>query len=309
MPRSISCSVSLRFGSFVLLADHRCPSGHLFWLEVAGYASAMRVVLGTILAVGGLVAACGGSSSSNGKNDARELTSAGGVGSAGAPATGGSAAQSGGQVGSIAGNAPHAGTGGADGPRGGASHAGTTSHDAGAPGDVDRAGDGGTTTTDGGASSAGNMGEGGEGGAGFEPPKIECHCAVDQACIRVRVRRAADDSRMPWVVWPEQADGSGSLRVSAVSDAYVIQDKVSLPRVDLTLANATYGVPLCVPAGSTHVRAFLDDNEDELPNAVTSSDYLDSCASGSAACPRCFSMSVTSGAQADLSIELAHSCD
>src|SRR6185369_6352919 len=94
-------------------------------------------------------------------------------------------------------------------------------------------------------------------------------------------------------------------RLGSVHD----QDKTMVSNANFVSPDAAYGAPLCVPAGSTHVRAFLDDNEDEDPNAVTSSDYLDSCASGSAQCFRCFDLNVSAGATADLTIYLAHTCD
>ena len=120
---------------------------------------------------------------------------------------------------------------------------------------------------------------------------------------------SADTSRQPWVVWPDRADGVGIVRVSAVTDAYTFLDKTTVPDASFVEAAAVYGVPLCVAPGSAHVRAYLDDNEDEDPNQPASSDYLDSCFDGGGQCFRCLDVNVSAGAVADVAISLAQSCD
>jgi len=260
-----------------------------------------------------LASACGGSSKGSPKLEASAGASHAGAQttSGGSAATEGMSPNHGG-----AGGAVTSGGGGGDQAGGGrlvgdvpdvSGGTGGTDGDAGATSDGGALGDGGNTNAAG--AFNGGAGNGGDGGAGHDELEIECSCASDEACIRVTVRREADDSHMPWTIWPNQTDGVGNLRVSAVSDRYTIQDKTMVSNANFVSPDAAYGAPLCVPAGSTHVRAFLDDNEDEDPNAVTSSDYLDSCASGSAQCFRCFDLNVSAGATADLTIYLAHTCD
>lgn len=153
--------------------------------------------------------------------------------------------------------------------------------------------------------SSGMVGSAGD--AGGTP--ITCSCGSGKQCLRVTVTRAADTTRQPWVVWPTQADGTGTLVVSAATRSLVVQDRVRIPNANFRPADASYGVALCVPPGTSEVRAFLDHGNDEDPRQVTSSDYLDSCAPGSAACFRCFDVSVTAGTDVDLGIALATTCD
>ena|SRR6187402_83853 len=110
-------------------------------------------------------------------------------------------------------------------------------------------------------------------------------------------------------MWPTQADGTGTLVVSSVTTPFAVQDRVRIPNANFLPADASYGVALCVPPGTSKVRAFLDHGNDEDPGQVSSSDYLDSCAAGSAACVRCFDVPVGAGTDVNLSIALVRSCD
>jgi hypothetical protein len=275
----------------------------------------MRWVLGTVWVAVVVTAACGGTST-NGPGKAT-----GGDERGGTPSNGASTSEGGGKSpgGGVAGSIDTGGTGntGAIGAvsGGGTSPVAGAAPVAGAPssggvGDGGGRADGGTGPG-GESNQGGDQAMGGDGGAGGgnHGPEIQCSCAVDKACVRVTVQRDAVTTRQPWVVWPAQADGVGDLRVNAVSDQYKFQDRATVPGASFVAADASYGVALCVPSGSTHIRAFLDDNEDEDPNAVSSSDYLDSCATGSAQCFRCFDLNVTAGSKTDLTIELRNSCD
>jgi hypothetical protein len=274
----------------------------------------MRAGLGTVWVALVVVAACGGTSV-NGPGRAVAGDDAGGSASGGSPGTGGSKSPSGGGIGATdaggTGQAAAVGTGGGS-PIGGEPPIGGTTGRAGAGpgGDANRGGAADGGVGHGGSGNYGGEGNAaGEGGNGHEGPVIKCSCAIDRACVRVTVEREADASRQPWIVWPDRADGVGILRVSAVSDQYMIQDKTTVADASFVAADASYGAALCVPGGSTHVRAFLDDNEDAVANAVTSSDYIDSCSSGQAPCARCFDLNVSAGATTDLTIKLGHSCD
>jgi len=250
-----------------------------------------------------VAAACGGNSKSNPSG------SAGGANTGGAAQVSTAGSHPMGGASSVGG----AGSGNAGTLSSGGGTAGTTANSEGGMvgegGAIVEAGTAGDGAAGGSAGEAGTAGEGGTAGDANLPPEIACSCAAGEACVRVRVTRATDTSRQPWVVWPTQADGAGTLRVSAVDSSYKFQDKASLPNVSFVAETASYGVPLCVPAGATQIRAFLDDNEDEDPNAVTSSDYLDSCSKGSAQCFRCNNLNVAASAKVDLSIELTNSCD
>jgi len=211
----------------------------------------------------------------------------------------------------VAGDQGEAGNGGSSGSAGntagsGGNTAGSGGNTAGSGGNT--AGSGGNTAGSGGntAGSGGNTaGSGGTAGS----LNIPCSCSSDKQCIRVTVTRMSDTSRQPWVLWPTQADGTGTLVVSAVTPTYTLQDRVRIPDANFLPPDARYGVALCVPPGTSTVRAFLDHGNDEVPGAVTSSDYLDSCADGSAACFRCFSVPVNAGTDVNLNVGLARSCD
>lgn len=190
--------------------------------------------------------------------------------------------------------------------------AGSTSDSAGAiglggsqgdAGSADRAGNDGES-----AGASGSAGSAGSAGA-TDGPNIPCSCSTGKQCLRVTVGRASDTSKQPWVLWPTQADGTGTLVVSAVTDRYVLEDRVRIPNANFRAADASYGVALCVLPGTPQVRAFLDHGDDEDPRQVTSSDYLDSCALGKAACFRCFNVPVSAGTIVDLKIDLATTCD
>ena len=275
----------------------------------------MREVLGAIWVGLIVVAGCGETSNGNAGTAAAAGTAGDRSSGGGVPGTG---ANSGAAIGPN-GSAAEAGRGTAN--HGGSNGESGSSFITSGNGNVGEGGGVGVSTVEGGApnppaegGSAGvstDGGSAGSGGAGGPPrPEIHCSCQASEGCIRVTVERSADTSGQPWVEWPDQADGSGTLTVSATSSSGALrQDKVLVPDASYLADDAVYGVALCVPPGTSSVRAFLDHGTDEDPGAVTSSDYLDSCADGSAACFRCFQQAVTAGAEVDLSVSLIRSCD
>jgi hypothetical protein len=266
----------------------------------------MRTVVGVALVGMFVASACGGSSSKNeehGKGGSGSTASMAGTPGIGVGGGGGAAGgkQSGGAT-NVAGSSPVEAGAPPQGEGGGSSFSGAPGL-AGAGGDV--SGEGGAFEG-GAAGAAGAAGQSGEGG-GPNQPVFDCDCEASEACIKVTVTRDANISNQPWVLWPTQTDGTGTLTVSA--SAASLHDKVTLPAVSFVAADSVQGVALCVPAGATNVRAFLDEEELENPNGVTSSHYLDSCAPGAGQCFRCYSVTATAGAEIDLAIALKHSCD
>src|SRR5258706_11630356 len=149
------------------------------------------------------------------------------------------------------------------------------------PGGVSPGGTGGASSGGSGGNPSGGSGgvpSGGQGGAsGGSGGAASCSCATGEGCLRPTVTRSADTSNQPWLVWPSEADGKGTLIVSAV-DAGTVIIRVPMPNADMTPAAASYEFDLgCVPAKTLTPSAFFDDNENAPADAWFSSDYRDSC--------------------------------
>src|SRR5688572_2096046 len=86
----------------------------------------------------------------------------------------------------------------------------------------------------GGISSGGSAGSGG--GA-------SCSCASGEGCLRPTVTRSPDTTLQPWVVWPSEADGKGTLIVSVV-DAGTVINRITVANADMLPASASYPVDL-----------------------------------------------------------------
>lgn len=190
-------------------------------------------------------------------------------------------------AGGSAGGSAFATGGGIAGGSGGGSTAGGS-----AGGSVAGGSAGGSTA---GGSAGGSTG-GGASGCGA--------CQATEGCLQVEVTRAADTSMQPWVAFPGQADGTGTLIISAVSMSTVYQ-RVSIMGANMVPASASYRADLCVPPGAMQVRAFLDDNGNAAPNDTSSADFRDSCLGA----PRFVAVSVTQGQQVPVAAPLARTCD
>ncbi len=101
-------------------------------------------------------------------------------------------------------------------------------------------------------------------------------CATAEGCVVVHVTRSDDTTAQPWVVWPDEADGIGTLVVSVGAGDIVRMARVT--GADLKPPTAAYDATLCAPSGQVRLNAFLDEDEDADQSAVFSGDYLDSCA-------------------------------
>jgi hypothetical protein len=161
---------------------------------------------------------------------------------------------------------------------------------------------GGEEAQGGGLGSGGNADTSGQGGTGGSVV-LTCICPdTTHGCIESGVTRAADATSLPWRLWPAEADGRGTLIVSAYSAAATHYGQAA--NVDFTGASASYVVEVgCVPAGTYTMSAFLDDDGDDL-SSRTSSDYVDSC-------PMTRQASVTVSAQTTTRQDfvLVNSCD
>ena len=129
-------------------------------------------------------------------------------------------------------------------------------------------------------------------------------CADGEGCLLPTVTRTIDTSAQPWTVWPDEADGVGTLIVSA-SQATTVVARETVADADMTIEAPSYPVDLgCVPAGSLTLRAFLDDNLTAKPTDTFSSDYRDSCM-----LDRAPTFVIQAGLVNEVSLALNNSCD
>jgi len=179
---------------------------------------------------------------------------------------------------------------------------GSDSGSTGGPGSGGATGTAGAGSTTSGA--GGSTGTGGSSGTGGSTPGVCSGCAAAQGCLRVEVRRTADDMSQPWKVWPMEVDGVGTLIVTATPTMGTPVRK-TFDGADMKPPTASYGVDIgCVPPSPLMVDVFLDDNGNAAPTASTSSDYRDSCGN-----PRSTSVSPIAGAAVATTFFLANSCD
>jgi hypothetical protein len=125
-------------------------------------------------------------------------------------------------------------------------------------------------------------------------------CEEEQGCVSIAVDLADDDSTQPWVAWPEEADGVGTLRVAVTISGEVWQQA----QEEADLLAGTVNVALCAGTGNGTLSVFLDDNDNAGEAATTSGDYLDSCGRD-----RALQVQVTAGKTFAVPFELAGSCD
>jgi len=156
-----------------------------------------------------------------------------------------------------------------------------------------------------GGSAAGGTAGGGGGAAGTGVPTASCsQCQSTEGCLSVRVLRAANDSMSPWKVWPNDADGTGTLIVSATEGTNTHRAASPTP-VDLTPASAAFLFDLgCVEATNYQVAAFLDDDGNASATATSSADYRDACSQ-----PRVVTTPVQVGRTTLQDLSLSVSCD
>lgn len=176
--------------------------------------------------------------------------------------------------------------------------------DGGADADADVGADADADADDAGADADGDDDDGGGGDTTRACPG----CAATSGCLAVEVTREADTSMQPWVVWPTEADGTGTLIVSALQGTTVVA-RETYPGADMTGATASYTVPLCVPPGESEVRVFLDDDLDAAADATYSADYLDSCMGEHDGCFRCIRATAAAGEDVPVTAPLRGSCD
>ncbi len=130
-------------------------------------------------------------------------------------------------------------------------------------------------------------------------------CDPAEACIEVNVTRAADDSMQPWVLWPTEADGVGTLVVTATDPSSDVIARATAAGVDVTDEDALVVVELCADPSASRLVIFLDDDEDADESTVWSADYLDSCL----ASPREVAISPAAGELLVVDAVLNNSCD
>ncbi len=131
-----------------------------------------------------------------------------------------------------------------------------------------------------------------------------CACAGGQGCLAILVMRTNDVSAQPWTVWPNEADGRGTLIVSAREGASV-RARMTVPDANMAPAGAAYNVDLgCVPAATLTLGAFLDDNLNAGATDTFSSDYRDSCM-----LMRQPTHGVIAGERNEVALALNNSCD
>jgi hypothetical protein len=134
-------------------------------------------------------------------------------------------------------------------------------------------------TADGGNGGGSGGGTGGAGGGA-----VPCSCGGGQTCVEIEVTRAPDAGFQPWVAFPSQADGVGTLIGSVfilgatAFDPSILVARGTLPDADMKPSDARYVIDLgCIDAGTYRANAFLDDDMNALPDQIASVGYRDSC--------------------------------
>ena len=139
--------------------------------------------------------------------------------------------------------------------------------------------------------------------AGADAPPA-CACAGGQGCLTITGTRTTDVTNQPWTVWPNEADGAGTLIVSAREGASV-RARMTVATANMVPATASYRVDLgCVPASTLTLGAFLDDNLNAGAADTFSSDYRDSCM-----LMRQPTQIIVAAAHNDVALALNNSCD
>jgi len=142
-----------------------------------------------------------------------------------------------------------------------------------------------------------------------EPEARLCaDCDAASACVTVEVTRVAEEDYLPWIVWPSEADGAGTLIVHAVRGTTDVLARATIADADMTAADASYTTSLCVAPGTLQIVVFLDDNENAPDTLIYSADYRDTCM-GPGDCYRCIELTVSAGEDVGAEAQLYGSCD
>lgn len=143
-----------------------------------------------------------------------------------------------------------------------------------------------------------------DGAAGLDGTAASCTCAPGQGCLTLVVGRTASDADKPWVLWPKEVDGVGTLIASASSEVTTLQMR-SVADADYTDAGASQTIALgCLPAGTVIARVYLDDNGNAAPEETFSSDYRDTCL-----LDRAPEATIAAGETTTLELAFERSCD
>jgi hypothetical protein len=142
-----------------------------------------------------------------------------------------------------------------------------------------------------------------------EPDARACaDCDAANACVMLEITRVAEESYLPWIVWPSEADGVGTLIVHAMRGTTDVLARSTISGADMTAADASYTTNLCVTPGTLQIIVFLDDNENAPDTLIYSADYRDTCM-GPGSCYRCIELTVSAGEDVGAEAQLYGSCD
>src|SRR5262245_2720666 len=104
---------------------------------------------------------------------------------------------------------------------------------------------GGEDPQGGGLDKGGSGGSGGQGGLGGMVVIIPCSgCQPMEGCMSVTVTRSSDQVNQPWTVWPDEADGTGTLVVAAVDSTTGSSRRRTVTAANMTATDARYDVNL-----------------------------------------------------------------
>ena len=161
----------------------------------------------------------------------------------------------------------------------------------------------------GGGIDKGGGGSGGQGGTGGMVVLMPCTSCMpvsgSEGCLFVSVTRAADQTNQPWRLFPDEADGVGTLVVAAYDGTGSYEARRTIMGADMNPADAKYDLNLgCVSVGTKTLGVFLDDNEDATGSSVSSSDYHDSCPMD-----RSPMVNIVTNITTPVAVVLANSCD
>jgi hypothetical protein len=171
-----------------------------------------------------------------------------------------------------------------------------------AGGGGDDGGGGGDGGGDGGGGDAAVAPDAGTDGGPSTGPGGGCGCDPTAACLRVTVDTVDDPASQPWVLWPEEADGVGTLHVVAMPGVGGVAAIATVDDWDVNDAGTLVEAELCVSAGPQQLGGFLDDNVNAAADALRSSDYLDSCATPA-------TVTATAGGTHAVTLTLSATCD
>ena len=135
---------------------------------------------------------------------------------------------------------------------------------------------------------------------------VDFTCATGEAHVVVAVDTLSD--YLPWLMWPDDADGEGNLVVALTTENGSVYRESILP-ANIATGSEAFALDFCTQYSSGKVEAFLDDDLDAAPGATFSGDYLDTCMGTNGECFRCMNVEFSPNTVTEVRAVLEGSCD